>query len=68
MKALGNGIPTGSLVSSSEGSLLKEEVRDMSFGLIRICFRVILLGFGSFVVVAVAVVVVVVVASASIHF
>lgn len=36
----------------------------MSFGLIRICFRVILLGFGSFVVVAV----VVVVASASTHF
>lgn len=35
----------------------------MSFGLIRICFRVILLGFGSFVVVAV-----VVVASASTHF
>ena len=27
-------MPTGSLVSSSEGSLLKEGVRDMSFGLV----------------------------------
>lgn len=38
----------------------------MSFGFVRVCFRVILLGFGSSVVVVV--VVVVVVASASTHF
>lgn len=39
----------------------------MSFGFVRVCFRVILLGFGSSVVVVV-VVVVVVAASASTHF
>lgn len=38
----------------------------MSFCFVRVCFRVILLGFGS--VVIVVVVVVVVVASASTHF